>query len=108
MAVELTDTNFKSTVLDSDKVAIVDFWAPWCEPCLAIAPIIEDLARDCEQSGKAIVGKLDIDENPETTDQYNIMGVPTILFIKNEQVVDKQLGGAPKSELLAILSKHIS
>ena len=106
MAIELTDSNFKSTVLDSDMVAIVDFWAPWCEPCLAIAPIIEDLAKDCE--GKAIVGKLDIDENPETTDQYNIMGVPTILFIKNGQVVDKQLGGAPKSELLAILSKHIS
>ena len=106
MAIELTDSNFKSTVLDSDLVAIVDFWAPWCEPCLSIAPIIEDLAKDCE--GKAIVGKLDIDENPETTDQYNIMGVPTILFIKNGQVVDKQLGGAPKSELLAILSKHIS
>jgi len=106
MAIELTDSNFKSTVLDSDMVAIVDFWAPWCEPCLAIAPIIEDLAKDCE--GKAIVGKLDIDENPETTDLYNIMGVPTILFIKNGQVVDKQLGGAPKSELLAILSKHIS
>ena len=106
MPIHLTDANFKTTVLNSDLVAIVDFWAPWCEPCLAIAPIIEDLAKDCE--GRAIVGKLDIDENPETTDLYNIMGVPTILFIKKGQVVDKQLGGAPKSELLAILSKHIS
>lgn len=106
MAVQLTDTNFKTTVLDSDKVAIVDFWAEWCGPCKAIGPMIEEISKEYE--GKAVVGKVDVDNNPETAMKYGIRNIPTILFIKNGQVVDKQVGAVPKANLVAMLSKHLS
>jgi thioredoxin 1 len=106
MAVQLTDTNFKSTVLDSDKVAIVDFWAEWCGPCKAIGPMIEEISKEYE--GKAVVGKVDVDNNPETAMKYGIRNIPTILFIKNGQVVDKQVGAVPKANLVAMLQKHMS
>lgn len=83
MAVQLTDGNFKETVLDSDKVAIVDFWAEWCGPCKAIGPMIEEISN--EYQGKAVVGKVDVDNNPETAMKYGIRNIPTILFIKNGQ-----------------------
>ena len=106
MAVQLTDTNFKTTVLDSDKVAIVDFWAEWCGPCKAIGPMIEEISKEYE--GKAVVGKVDVDNNPETAMKYGIRNIPTILFIKNGQVVDKQVGAVPKASLVAMLNKHLS
>jgi thioredoxin 1 len=106
MAVQLTDSNFKSTVLDTNKVAIVDFWAEWCGPCKAIGPMIEEISKEFE--GKAVVGKVDVDNNPETTMKYGIRNIPTILFIKNGQVVDKQIGAVPKSNLVAMLNKHLS
>lgn len=106
MAIQLTDSNFKSTVLDSDKVAIVDFWAEWCGPCKAIGPIIEELSKEFD--GKAVVGKVDVDSNPETAMKYGIRNIPTILFIKNGQVVDKQVGAVPKASLVAMLNKHLS
>lgn len=106
MAVQLTDGNFKETVLDSDKVAIVDFWAEWCGPCKAIGPMIEEISSEYE--GKAVVGKVDVDNNPETAMKYGIRNIPTILFIKNGQVVDKQVGAVPKASLVAMLQKHLS
>ncbi|MBS1612968.1 MAG: thioredoxin [Bacteroidetes bacterium] len=106
MAVQLTDGNFKETVLDSDKVAIVDFWAEWCGPCKAIGPMIEEISN--EYQGKAVVGKVDVDNNPETAMKYGIRNIPTILFIKNGQVVDKQVGAVPKANLVAMLQKHLS
>ena len=106
MAVQLTDGNFKATVLDSNKVSIVDFWAEWCGPCKAIGPMIEEISKEFE--GKAIVGKVDVDSNPETAMKYGIRNIPTILFIKNGQVVDKQVGAVPKSNLVAMLNKHLS
>ena len=106
MAVQLTDGNFKETVLDSNKVAIVDFWAEWCDPCKAIGPMIEEISKEYE--GKAVVGKVDVDNNPETAMKYGIRNIPTILFIKNGQVVDKQVGAVPKASLVAMLTKHLS
>ena len=106
MATQLTDSNFKTTVLDSGKVAIVDFWAEWCGPCKAIGPMIEEISKEFD--GKAIVGKVDVDSNPETAMKYGIRNIPTILFIKNGQVVDKQVGAVPKANLVAMLNKHLS
>lgn len=106
MATQLTDSNFKTTVLDSGKVAIVDFWAEWCGPCKAIGPMIEEISKEYE--GKAVVGKVDVDSNPETAMKYGIRNIPTILFIKNGQVVDKQVGAVPKANLVAMLNKHLS
>ncbi|HRN94806.1 MAG: thioredoxin [Chitinophagales bacterium] len=106
MALQLTDNNFEQTVLKSDKVAIVDFWAEWCGPCRAIAPIVEELSKEYE--GKAVVGKLDVDNNPETAMKYGIRSIPTILFIKNGQVVDKHVGAASKNHFVDILNKHMN
>lgn len=105
MAKVFTDSNFETEVLSSDKVSVVDFWAEWCGPCRMIAPIVEELAR--EYDGKAIIGKLNVDENPEVTSRYGIRNIPTILFIKNGQVVDKQVGAAPKSVLEQKLKAHL-
>ncbi|HLP20359.1 MAG TPA: thioredoxin [Chitinophagales bacterium] len=106
MATQLTDSNFKETVLDSGKVTLVDFWAEWCGPCKAIGPMIEEISKEYE--GKAIIGKVDVDSNPETAMKYGIRNIPTILFIKNGQVVDKQVGAVPKASLVAMLNKHLS
>ncbi|MCP4441488.1 MAG: thioredoxin [Aureispira sp.] len=97
MAKEFTDSNFKDQVLESSQVAVVDFWAQWCGPCRAIAPIIEELAEEYE--GKAVVGKVDVDSNPETAMQYGVRSIPTILFIKDGEVVHKQVGATTKSIL---------
>jgi thioredoxin 1 len=106
MAVQITDSNFKESVLDTDKVVLIDFWAEWCGPCKAIGPMIEELSKEYE--GKAVVGKVDVDNNPETATKYGIRNIPTILFIKGGQVVDKQVGAVPKSSLEAMLKKHLS
>ncbi|MBP7390027.1 MAG: thioredoxin [Chitinophagales bacterium] len=106
MATQLTDSNFKETVLDSNKVALIDFWAEWCGPCKAIGPMIEELSKEYE--GKAVVGKVDVDNNPETAMKYGIRNIPTLLFVKNGQVVDKVVGAVPKANLVAMLNKHLS
>lgn len=105
MAKEITNSNFDSLVLESGQVALIDFWAQWCGPCRAIAPIIEDLSQEFE--GKAIVGKVDIDSNQEIAMKYNIRSIPTILVIKDGEVVDRQVGMTTKAKLKAKLEQYI-
>lgn len=95
MTTVLTDANFNAQVLASDKLCVVDFWATWCPPCIALGPTMEALAKDYE--GRVIVGKLNADENPEVSLNYGVTNLPCILFIKNGQVVDKHIGAASKA-----------
>ena len=97
MAIEFTDSNFEEEVLKSDKPVLVDFWAEWCGPCRMVAPIVNELASEYE--GKALVGKVDVDSNPEIASKFGIRNIPTILFFKNGEVVDKQVGAVPKNVL---------
>lgn len=97
MALEFNDANFQQEVIESDKLTVIDFWAEWCGPCRAIGPVIEELAKDYE--GKVKVGKVNVDVNPNVSINYGITSIPAILFIKNGQVVDKQIGAVPKSVL---------
>lgn len=97
MAVEFTDENFQSEVLDSEKLVMVDFWATWCGPCRQIAPVIDELAM--ENGEKVKVGKLDVDSNQNSAMKYQVTNIPTILFFKNGEVVDKVLGAQPKAVL---------
>jgi thioredoxin 1 len=98
MAIELTDSTFESLVLKSDKPVLVDFWAVWCGPCRMVGPIVQEISE--EYGDKAVVGKLDVDHNPETARNFGIRNIPTILFFKNGEVVDKQVGAVPKQKLV--------
>jgi thioredoxin 1 len=98
MALEITDSNFDEIVMKSDKPVIVDFWAEWCGPCRMVGPIVNEIGAEYE--GKAVVGKLDVDANPGVTMKFGIRNIPTILFFKNGEVADKQVGAVPKSALV--------
>ncbi len=101
MALTITDQNFEEVVLKSDKVVLIDLWAEWCGPCRMLTPIVEEMATEYE--GRAVIGKLDVDNNPETTNRFGVRNIPTILFIKGGEVVDKQVGAVPK----AVLTKKL-
>jgi thioredoxin 1 len=103
-AIILTDANFEQTI-QSDKPVLVDFWAEWCGPCKMIGPAVEELANDYE--GKAVVAKLNVDENPQTTAKFGVRSIPTLLVFRKGQVVDKQVGAVPKAVLAQKLEAQV-
>lgn len=105
MAIEITDANFKELVLNSDKPVMLDFWAEWCGPCRLVGPFVEEISKEYE--GKAVVGKVDVDNNPEVSMEFGIRNIPTILFFKGGKIVDKQVGAVPKSVLEAKLKSQL-
>ncbi|KAF5085745.1 Thioredoxin 1 [anaerobic digester metagenome] len=101
MALAINDSNFEEVVLKSDKPVVLDFWAEWCGPCRMVAPIIDQMAE--EYKDKAVIGKVDVDSNPGISARFGIRNIPTVLFFKNGEVVDKQVGAVPKSNFVAKL-----
>ena len=106
MALEITDNNFEQIVLNSDKPVLVDFWAEWCGPCRMVGPLVEELSK--EYDGKAVVGKVDVDNNPGISARFGIRNIPTLLYFKGGQVVDKQVGAVPKNVLAGKLDAQMS
>jgi thioredoxin 1 len=103
----ITDGNFGDTVLQSSKPVLVDFWAEWCMPCRRIAPTVDALASDFD--GRAVIGKMNVDENPRTPIQYAVKGIPTLLLFKAGQVVDQIVGAqVTREQLASIIEKHIA
>ncbi|HOY71777.1 MAG TPA: thioredoxin [Tenuifilaceae bacterium] len=101
MAQEVNDSNFDEVVLNAGKPAVVDFWAEWCGPCRMIAPYIEQIAD--EYKDRAVVAKVDVDNNPGIATRFGIRNIPTVLFFKDGQLADKQVGAVPKSNLVSKL-----
>jgi len=102
MATVLNENNFDEIVLESGQPVMVDFWAPWCAPCRAIAPSVEQIASEYE--GRAVVGKVDIEQCPEIANRYGIRNIPTILFFKGGEMVNKQVGLTSKAALANMLN----
>ncbi|HHY26461.1 MAG TPA: thioredoxin [Desulfitobacterium dehalogenans] len=99
-----TAANWNEEVLGSDKAVLVDFWAAWCGPCRMVAPIIEELAN--EMAGKVVIGKLNVDDEPAISGQYQVMSIPTLAVFKNGQLVDKSVGFRGKADLVKMIEKH--
>lgn len=102
--VTVEDSNFDEFV-SRHPLVVIDCWAPWCGPCRMVAPIIEELARD--YAGKAVFGKLNVDENPQTSGRFGIMSIPTLLVMRNGSEIDRIVGAAPRSVIEAKLQKHL-
>jgi len=105
MEIIVNDGNFKAEVLDSSQAVIVDFWAEWCGPCRMLAPTIGEIAEEYE--GKMKVCKLDVDTGPQTSKNYEVMNIPTILFFKDGKVVDKIVGLASKNDIVSKITRYI-
>ena len=105
MALEITDSNFEETVLNSDKPVLVDFWAAWCGPCRMVGPIIDEISEEYE--GKAVVGKVDIDSNQQYAAQFGVRNIPTVLVFKNGELVDRKVGVSSKNDYAQALDNLI-
>ncbi|HVF69792.1 MAG TPA: thioredoxin [Xanthomonadales bacterium] len=101
-----TDANFKSDVLDSSTPVVVDFWAPWCGPCRIVSPTIEELAKDYE--GRVLVGKMNVDDNPETAGQYGVMSIPTIMIFKGGQPAKSIIGAQGKESYKRAIDEAVA
>lgn len=101
MALQVNDSNFEEVVLQSDKPVMVDFWAEWCGPCRMIAPFVEEMSKEYE--GRALVVKCDVDDSPGVATKFGIRNIPTVLFFKNGEVADKQVGAVPKTNFVSKL-----
>lgn len=106
MTMQITDSNFQKEISENKGVAFVDFWAPWCGPCRMIGPIVEEVAT--EYSGKAKVGKVNVDENQETAGKFGVMSIPTMIVFKDGKEVDRIVGVVPKNSITDKLDKWIS
>jgi thioredoxin 1 len=106
MALEITDANFEELVLKSDKPVLVDFWAEWCGPCRMVGPVVEEIAK--EYNGKAVVGKVNVDNNPGISMKFGIRNIPALLYFNKGEIVDKQIGAVPKSVLAGKLDKQLA
>ena len=103
--VSVTDSEFKATVLDSAEPVLVDFWAPWCGPCKAIAPALDELAT--RYKGKVKVAKMNVDENQQTAQDYGVRGIPTLLVFKGGKVVEQRVGAMPKPDVQKMIEPHL-
>jgi thioredoxin 1 len=103
--VQFTDANFEQEVLKSDKPVLVDFWAPWCGPCRAVGPVVEDLAE--AYKGRVKVGKINIDDNPKTATNYGVMSIPTLILFNKGDIIDKLIGLSPKERLEGLIKKAL-
>jgi thioredoxin 1 len=103
---EFTDTTFDSDVIKSEVPVLVDFWAEWCGPCRQMTPTIESLATD--YAGRAKIGKLNVDHNPQTASRFNIRGIPTLLLFKNGRVVEQMVGARGKADVQRAIDAHLS
>ena len=104
--IEVSDANFESEVVNSDLPVLVDFWAPWCGPCRAIAPMVEEISAS--YAGKIKVGKMNVDENQSTTMKFGIRSIPTLIMFKGGEAVDQIIGAVPKSEIEQVVEKSLA
>jgi thioredoxin 1 len=102
---KFTDSDFETSVLKADKLVLVDFWAEWCGPCKRLGPTVDALASD--YNGRMTIGKLNVDENPDTTIKFGVRGIPALLLFKNGEVVDQLVGVMPKDEIKRTIDKHL-
>ena len=103
--IKITDESFESDVVQAEKPILVDFWAVWCGPCQMIAPILEEIAE--EYADQLTVAKLDVDHNPETPNQFQVMGIPTLILFKNGEAIERITGYMPKERLVSKLTPHL-
>ncbi len=104
--VTVSDEEFDSSILNGEKPSLIDFWAEWCQPCKMLAPTVEELAGEYED--KILVGKLNVDDNPQTATKYGIRGIPTLLFFKNGQVVQQLVGVKSKAEIKKVIDENLA